>query len=104
MNGQFPNSHADSNGSISENVQFYLTLNNILCTIFTVLAQCALCVLMSTHFNLHRRILKPLLLKARLDASAMMNAYIGTSPRPSSKKKNELDFIIFVAFFHELVI
>ena len=66
-----------------ENVQFYLTLNIILCTIFTVLAQCALCVLMSTHFNLHRRILKPLLLKARLDASAMMNAYIGTSPRPS---------------------
>ena len=59
-----------------ENVQFYLTLNIILCTIFTVLAQCALCVLMSTHFNLHRRILKPLLLKARLDASTMMNAYI----------------------------
>ena len=62
-----------------ENVQFYLTLNIILCTILTVLAQCALCVLMSTHFNLHRRILKPLLLKARLDASTMMNAYIGTN-------------------------
>ena len=61
-----------------ENVQFYLTLNIILCTIFTVLAQCALCVLMSTHFNLHRRILKPLLLKGRLNASAMMNVYSGS--------------------------